>query len=81
MKTNLLIPDNRTQTVEVKGEQRRGVWNFYSNHCSVKSVEYWKIRFISIGSPLVALEKDAFKLIKGCLSEKIEPKYSSLLKN
>ena len=32
--------------------------SFYSNSCSVKSVEYWRLLFISLGSPLVALERD-----------------------
>ena len=42
--------------------------------CSVESVEYLKLLFISLGSPLVELERDIFKLIKGCLmSEKNEP--------
>ena len=52
-----------------------GVASFYSNSFSVKSVEYRKLLFISLGSPLVALERGIFKLTKDCLmSEKIEPK-------
>ena len=43
--------------------------------CSVKSVEYLRFIFISLGSPFVAFEMDILKLTKGCLmSEKIEPK-------
>ena len=48
--------------------------SFYSNPCSVKSVEYLKLLLISLGSPLVALKRDILKLTKGCLKgEKIEP--------
>ena len=48
--------------------------SFYSNSCSVKSAEYLKLIFISLSSPLVALERDIFILTKGCLmSEKIKP--------
>ena len=43
--------------------------------CSVKSFENLKLFFVSLDSPLVALERDIFKLTKGCLmSEKIEHK-------
>ena len=47
---------------------------FYSNPCRVKSVEYLKLLFISLGSPLATLERDISKLTKGLLMrEKIEP--------
>ena len=37
--------------------------------------KYRKVLFISLGSPLVALERDIFRLTKGCLtSEEIEHK-------
>ena len=53
--------------------------SFYSNRCSVKSAEYLKPLFISLGSPLVALKKGIFKLIKGCLtSEKIKARVVTL---
>ena len=42
--------------------------SFYSNPRNIKSVEYLKLLFISLGSPLVALERDIFKLTKGCLT-------------
>ena len=45
----------------------RVVTVFYPNPCRVKSGENRKLLFISLGSPLVALEKDAFKLTKDCL--------------
>ena len=50
--------------------------SFYSNPCSVKSIECLKFLFISLGSPLVALEREKiFKLTKNCvMSEKIDPK-------
>ena len=51
--------------------------SLYSNPCGVvvKSVEYLKLLFISLGSPLVALESEIFKLTKGCLmSVKIKRK-------
>ena len=39
---------------------------------SAKSVEFLKLLFISLGSPLVAFERDILKLTKGCLmSEKM----------
>ena len=41
--------------------------SFHLNPCIVKSVEYQKLLFISLGSPLVVLERDIFKLTKGCL--------------
>ena len=49
---------------------------FYSNPCGVKSIAYLKLLFISLGSPLVALELEKiFKLSKSCvMSEKLEPK-------
>ena len=41
----------------------------------LRSVKYLKLLFISSGSPLVALERDIFKLTIGCLmGVKIEPK-------
>ena len=47
----------------------------YSKPCSVKSIEYLKLLFISLGSSLAALERDIFQLTERCLmSEKIEPK-------
>ena len=47
----------------------------HSNSCRVKSFEYLKLLFMSLGSPLVALERHIFKLTKGCsVIEKIEPK-------
>ena len=47
--------------------------SFYSNPRNIKSVEYLKLLFISLDSPLVALVRDIFKLTKGCLtSQKIE---------
>ena len=56
------------------GKSGAGCNSFYSNPYSVESVEYLKLLFISLGSPLVALERDIFKLIKGCvMSEKSEP--------
>ena len=49
--------------------------SFHSNPCSVESVEYQKLLFISLRSPLATLERDIFKLTKGYLtSEKMEPK-------
>ena len=36
--------------------------------------EYLKLLSISLGSALVALERDTFKLTKDFLNEKIEPK-------
>ena len=49
--------------------------SFYSNFCSVVSVEYLKLFFISLDSPLVTLERDIFRLTKGCLmSDEIELK-------
>ena len=49
--------------------------SFYSKPCSVKSIEYLKLLFISLGSRLAALERDIFQLTESCLmSEKIEPK-------
>ena len=57
------------------GESGASFNSFYSNPCSVKSVEYQKHLFISLGSLLVAIEMNIFRLTKGCLmSEKIEPK-------
>ena len=61
-----------SQTIE---ESEASCNSFCSNPYGVKSVEYRELLFISLGSPLVALERDIFKLTKGCLmSEKIEPK-------
>ena len=40
--------------------------SFYSNPCSVKSVEYLKFFFISLCSPFATLERDILKLTKGC---------------
>ena len=49
--------------------------SFYSNPGSVKSIEYLKLLFTSLGSPLAALERDIFHLTESCLmSEKIGPK-------
>ena len=49
--------------------------SFYSNHCNVKSVEYLKLLFLSLGSPLAALERGIFNVTKGPLmGEKIQPK-------
>ena len=49
--------------------------SFYSNPCSVKSIEYLKLLCISLGSSLVALERDIFKLTESsCRSETMEPK-------
>ena len=60
---------------KLKERVGRVITVFYSNPCSIKSVEYLKLLFISLGSPLVALERDIFKLTKGCLmSEKTKPK-------
>ena len=57
------------------GESGVSCNSFYSNPCSVKSVEYLKLLFISLGSPLATLEREIFKLTKGCLmSEKIAHK-------
>ena len=53
------------RTIEESGVSSN---SFYSNPCSVKGVEYLKFLFISSGSPLVALERDIFKLTKGCLT-------------
>ena len=51
--------------------------NFYSSPCRVKSVEYLKFFLISLGTPLVVLEREIFKLTNGCLmSEKIESKWA-----
>ena len=47
----------------------------HSKPCSVKSIEYLKLLFISLGSSLAALERDIFQLTESCLmSEKIERK-------
>ena len=52
--------------------------SFYLNRCSNKSVEYPKLPFISLGSPV--LNKGILKLTKGYLmSEKIEPKLASYI--
>ena len=50
--------------------------SFYSNPCGVKSIEYLKLFFISLDSPLVALEREKiFEPTKTCvMSEKIDPK-------
>ena len=40
------------------GESGVSCNRFYSNHCNVKSVEYLKFLFISLDSPLVALERE-----------------------
>ena len=57
------------------GESEASCNNFYSNVCSVKSVEYLKLFVILLGSPLLGLKTEIFKLTKGCLtSEKMEPK-------
>ena len=41
----------------------------------IKNVEYLRLLCISLGSPLVSLERDIFNLTKGCLmSEKLESK-------
>ena len=59
------------------GETGTSCNSFYSNLCSVKSVEYLELLFISFGSPLVTLERNIFKLTKGYLmSKKIEPKWA-----
>ena len=48
--------------------------SFYLKPRSVKIVEYLKLLFISLGSPLVALEREIFELARCCLmSEKIGP--------
>ena len=49
------------------GESGASCNSFYSNPCSVKSVEYRKLLFISSGSPLVALETGILRMTKGCL--------------
>ena len=47
--------------------------SFYSSLGSVKSVEYLELIFISLGSPLAALEREILRQNKGCLmSEKTE---------
>ena len=46
----------------IVGESRVSCINFYSNLCDVKSVEYLKLLFISLGSLLVTFERDIFKL-------------------
>ena len=62
------------QALLVDGKSGASCNRFYSNPCSVESVEYLKFLFISLGSPLVAPERDIFKLTICCLmSEKIEP--------
>ena len=59
---------------ESRGD-RESCNSFYLNPCSVKSIEYLKLLFISLGSPLAAPESDFFQLTESCLmSEKIEPK-------
>ena len=61
--------------IEEIGESGVSCNNCYSNPFNVKSVEYLRLIFISLGSPLVALEREIFKLTKGyMMSEKIEPK-------
>ena len=55
--------------------RRGGCNSFHLRPCSVKSVEYLKRLLNSLSSSLVALERDIYKLTKGCLmSEKMEPK-------
>ena len=54
--------------MQLLGESGASYNSFYSNPCSVKSVEYLKLLFISLGSPLATLEMDIFKLTKGCLT-------------
>ena len=44
------------------GETGASCNSFYSNSCSVKSVDHLKLLFISLGSPLVTPERDIFKL-------------------
>ena len=34
--------------------------------CSIKGIQYLKLLFISLGSPLGALERDIFELTKNC---------------
>ena len=59
------------------GETGASCNSFYSSPCSAKSVEYRKFFFISLGSPLVALERDIFKLAKDCLMNgKVEHKWA-----
>ena len=49
--------------------------SFYSKPGSVKIAKYLQLPFISLGSPMVALERDIFRLTESCLmSEKIESK-------
>ena len=57
----------KRSTVGKSGETRN---SFYSNPCGAKNVEYLKLLFISLGTPLVALEMDIFKLTKGCFVRK-----------
>ena len=55
------------------GESRLSCDSFYSNSRLSRVLNCWNTFFI----PLVALEKDIFKLTKKCLmSEKIEPKWA-----
>ena len=61
----------------ILGEIRVGYNSSYSNPGNVKGVEYPKLllSFVSLGGPLVAIERDIFKMTKRYLmSEKIEPK-------
>ena len=56
------------------GETEASYNSLYSNPCSVKSIKYLNLLFISLDSAFVALEREVFELTKGCLMrEKIEP--------
>ena len=45
--------------------------SFYPNPCGVKSIEHLKLLFISLGSPLIALEREKiFELTKNCIMSK-----------
>ena len=70
-----MINLNETKvTSQIISEEESGTScnSFIHTPCSVKSVEYRKLLFVSLGSPLVALEWDIFKQTKVCFhSEEI----------
>ena len=67
------IHPNSYAILKMLGQTGASCKSFYTNPCCVKRTEYLKFLFISLGSPLVTLERDIFKMTKA-VCEKIESK-------